>query len=602
MQSSSKRLRQEGPSWSAATPVLRLSSGPLAVMAFCLGLCIPVSFPADLVVPDAAPMVGYSPRPPGQLTFSKNIAPILFEHCAVCHRPGQSAPFPLLTYGDAKKHALDLAKVTRRRYMPPWLPEPGYGEFAGERRLTVDQIGMISQWAAEGQAEGLATDLPQLPHWAGDWQLGVPDLILTLPQPYNLAAEGRDVYRNFVLPAPISSPRYVRGVEFHPGNARIVHHAFVKVDRTAQSRRLDAQDAEPGFSGMNSPAEMPDGHFLGWQPGRLAAFVPEGLAWRLDPGNDLVVQAHLQPSGKPESLQFSVGLYFTDHPATNRCFKIALSSLVIDVPAGAQDYVVEDDYTLPIDVQVLAVLPHAHYLAKTMEGWATLPDGTRKSLLLIKRWDFNWQGDYRYATPVELPRGTKLSMRFVYDNSTNNVFNPNNPPHPVSYGPQSKDEMAELWFQLLPRDPGERPKLAADYDHKMTALFAKHRENEVRKDPNNAPARAELGMLRLSQGNRAEAEQHFRLAIQSKPEYAPAHYDYGVLLRLQGRLAEAQAQFETTLRLDPKNSKAHGNLGYVLLDRGDRRAAQAHFESALEIDPDDPLAKAGLAKTKETAN
>ena len=193
-------------------------------------------------------------------------------------------------------------------------------------------------------------------------------------------------------------------------------------------------------------------------------------------------------------------------------------------------------------------------------------------------------------------------MRFVYDNSTNNVFNPNNPPHPVSYGPQSKDEMAELWFQLLPRDPGERPKLAEDYDHKLTALFVKHRENEVRKDPNNAPARAELGMLRLSQGNRAEAEQHFRLAIQSKPEYAPAHYDYGVLLRLQGRLAEAQAQFETTLRLDPKNSKAHGNLGYVLLDRGDRRAALAHFESALEIDPDDPLAKAGLPKAKETAN
>src|SRR5204862_1887099 len=142
-----------------------------------------------------------------------------------------------------------------------------------------------------------------------------------------------------------------------------------------QSARLDAQDAEIGFAGMNAPAEMPDGHFLGWQPGRLPVEMPKGLAWRLEPGSDLVLQAHLNPSGKPEDLQASIGLYFTDEAPTNTCFKMTLASFIIDIPAGAAEYVVEDDFVLPIDVQVLATLPHAHYLAKEMHGWATLPDG-----------------------------------------------------------------------------------------------------------------------------------------------------------------------------------------------------------------------------------
>jgi hypothetical protein len=234
---------------------------------------------------------------------------------------------------------------------------------------------------AEGVAEGVASDLPAQPQWSGEWQLlGKPDLVVTLPQPYTLAAEGRDVYRNFVIPVRVAGTRYVKGVELRPGNPKIVHHAFIKVDRAGESRRRDAEDAESGFAGMNTPAEMPDGHFLGWQPGRLPTFVPDGLAWRLDVGNDLVLQTHLTPSGKPEILQLSIGLYFTDQPPTNTCFKLALTSLVVDIPAGAQDYVVEDSFVLPVDAQVLAVLPHAHYLAREMQGWATRPDGTKEWL------------------------------------------------------------------------------------------------------------------------------------------------------------------------------------------------------------------------------
>jgi hypothetical protein len=538
----------------------------------------------------------FARRPPGEITFTRHIAPIIFRNCSRCHRPGQSAPFSLLSYEDVRKHATDIADVTARRFMPPWLPEPGYGEFAGERRLGADQIGIIQQWVAEGTIEGVAADLPPIPQWNSEWQLGKPDLVVTMPETYSLAAEGRDVYRNFVIPVPatLTSSRYVRGVEFHPGNPRIVHHAFIKLDRTSQSRRQDADDPGPGFGGMEVYADVPGGHFLGWQPGRLPEFVPDGLAWRLDPGNDLVFQLHMNSSGKPEQLQSSIGLYFTDQRPTNTCFKAVLTSFVIDIPVGESNYVVREDFVLPVDVQVLAVLPHAHYLAKEMQGWATLPDGARKWLLWIKQWNFNWQGDYRYARPVLLPRGATLSMRYTYDNSTNNVRNPNHPPGAVTYGPQSTDEMAELWFQLLAAN-------GKDYDLLTDALaFYKNRKSieadelALRKNPADAEAHAGLGLTLLTENRLAEAEPHLRAAAALKPAYALAHYNLGLLFRHQNKPAEARAEFETTLRLDPKNAKAHGNLGSILFALGDMASAQVHFESALRLNPDDTLARSGL--------
>jgi len=567
--------------------LLRLGAGTLAV-----GLVVAAG--VWLRVGKSTAPEKYVPRASGQLTFTRDIAPIIFEHCAGCHRPGQSAPFSLLSYQDVQKHARDVAEVTARRYMPPWLPEHGYGEFAGERRLSVDQLGEIQQWVAEGAVEGAAADLPPPPKWSGDWQLGQPDMVVMMPQPYTLVAEGRDVNRNFVVPVPIHERRFVRGIEFHPGNAKIVHHAFIKVDRSGQSRRMDAEDAEPGFPGLNPPAELPDCHFLGWQPGRVAEMGPPGLAWALEPGNDLVLQMHLNPSGKPESLQSSIGLYFTDQPPTNTCFKVMLTSMALDIPAGAADYVVEDNFKLPVDVELLSVLPHAHYLSREMAGWATLPDGTRRWLVLIKHWDFNWQGAYLYAQPVSLPRGSTLSMRFTYDNSTNNARNPNQPPQPVVYGPQSKDEMAELWFQLMPRNREDRARLASDYQSKMARVFLESDQMALRKDPNDAGSRTDLGMAMLDQGNYQEAEAHFKAAIQAHPDFPLAHYDYGLLLRLRGRLDEAQAQFREVLRLHPSDFKAHGNLGAIYLQQGNLDAAQTALESALRYNPEDALAKAGL--------
>ncbi len=178
-----------------------------------------------------------------------------------------------------KKHAADIARVTASRYMPPWLPEHGYGEFAGERRLTAEQLGIIQPWAKEGALEGNPADLPPIPQWTSDWHLGTPDLTVR-PDAYTLAPDGKDVYYNFVVPIPTTANRFVKGVEFLPGNPRVVHHSFIEIDRTRDARRLAEVRTSPGFYGMETPESvvMPGGQLLGWQPGKVPSFAPPGLA------------------------------------------------------------------------------------------------------------------------------------------------------------------------------------------------------------------------------------------------------------------------------------------------------------------------------------
>ena len=281
--------------------------------------------------------VGADPRV-GLLTFTKDIAPIVWARCATCHRPGEIGPFSLITYDDVRRHATQIAAVTARRVMPPWKPAPGRGSFQNERRLSDAELDAIQTWIAAGAPEGEAADLPALPLPLREaqreraWQLGTPDLIVTMPAPYTVAADGADVFRTFVIPIPVAAARYVRALEFHPGNARVVHHANLGVDRTRSSRALDARDPEPGYSGsMERDARYPEGQLLGWTPGQAAHAVPDGTQWRLEPGSDLVVQLHLQPTGKRESLQVTAGFYFTDVAPTRSPIGLRLGSETIDI-------------------------------------------------------------------------------------------------------------------------------------------------------------------------------------------------------------------------------------------------------------------------------
>ncbi len=535
----------------------------------------------------------YKPLPPGTLTYSKHIAPILFDQCANCHRPGQAAPFSLLTYAEAKKHAKQIAEVTASRFMPPWMPEPGFGDFVGERRLTARQLGMLQQWAAEGAPEGNPADLPSTPRWSEGWQLGQPDLVVKMPEPYTVPAEGTDVYRNFVVPIPLEKARYVRAMEFHPGNWKVVHHAFIRFDRSGECRRIDTQDPEVGFSGIHTPltAQAPEGHFVSWQPGKVFAETHPGLSWQLQTNTDVVLQLHLQPSGKPESMQASVGFYFTDQPPTNTPTKFWLSEYSIDIPAGVSNHVVTDTMTVAADVELLGILPHAHYLGKEVESIATFPDGSKKSLLKINRWDFNWQGDYRYREPILLPKGTTLAMKIVYDNSEANPANPHHPPQRVKYGLQSTDEMAEIWFQVLPRNSRDIQLLADENQNRVVKDTIAYNEYLLRNNPNDAKAYVGLakGTYFMKQNDRAWA--HLQTAIRLDPNLDEAHYYMGLVLRRVNRVEDAKAAFLNTLRVNPRHAKAAGNLGIILYQQGHLADAETHLSHALSLDPEDVLAR-----------
>jgi len=532
-----------------------------------------------------------------QVTFYQDVAPIVWKNCAGCHRKGEVAPFELITFEQVKKHAGQMVKVTQSRFMPPWLPETGYGEFVDERRLSDEQIEVISQWVKQGCPQG-KPDSAQPPQWVEGWQLGKPDLIAQMPEPYTLTADGKDVYRNFVVPLEINEPRWVQAVEFRIGTT-VVHHAFVLIDRSGSARRRDAQDAELGYGGMEAGEDvlMPDGHLLSWQPGRMPSPGSGERAWRLKKGTDLVLQMHLRPDGKTRPVQSSVGFYFAPKPPTQLSYLLVIRPPVIDIPAGEKNHVVESSYILPVDVDVVGVLPHAHYLGKELAGSATLADGSSRPLILIKNWDFNWQSDYRYKEPITLPRGSKVSMRFSFDNSETNVHNPNRPPKTVRYGPNSTDEMAELWLQVVPKNLDDLRALVIDYTTNYGIPDAVLRCQGVLKyDPDNAEWRAKLGAALAKSGKVDEGLGELRRAITQDPKNAKSYYMLGVTLGGLDRIAEAIDAFETALRLDPDQYRSHNNLGSIYFRQGKLDLAARHLYNAVRINPNDVLSNVNLAK------
>ncbi|MBI3491515.1 MAG: tetratricopeptide repeat protein [Acidobacteria bacterium] len=544
----------------------------------------------------ASPSSSFAAPQPG-LTFTKHIAPIIWTRCAPCHRPGEIGPFSLITYADVKQRATLIATATSRRLMPPWKPVPGKGDFQDARRLTDRELQDLQQWIADGLPEGDAADLPPAPIWTEGWQLGTPDLIVRMPEPYTVRATGPDDFRTFVLPIPTSRPRFVRALEFHPGNARVVHHANLGIDRTRSSRQLDLKDPEPGYvGGMVPDARYPEGQMLGWTPGQAPHPSPPGMAWRLEPGSDLVAQLHLQPTGRPEPLQVSVGIFFTDEPPTRTPVGLRLGSETIDIPAGQREYVVSDSYVVPVDVEVVSVQPHAHNLARRMEATATRPDGTMRWLIAIDDWDFRWQDVYRYTMPFVLPKGTRLSMRYTYDNSSDNVRNPRRPPGRVVWGQNTTDEMGDLWVQVVPRAADTLPLLTQDFRRKARAedlaAYTKLLDGEL----NNPLRHDAVAGLYLDDGQFDLAVTHFRRSLELNPVSPSTHYNLGYALSVRGKQEDAAAEFREALRLDPDYAQAHNNLGAVLQLLGKADEALDHYRRAVALRPDNIEARANLAQ------
>ncbi len=530
----------------------------------------------------------YHPHPPPQgssdsLTFNKHIAPILFEHCASCHRPGGGGPFDLLTYRDVQRRLRRVADAIESRAMPPWVPEPGFAKFVDERRLSDEEMDVFRRWVDDGAIEGNPADLPPAPQWSAGWQLGEPDLVVALPR-YAVAAEGRDIYRNLVVPIPVSQTRYVATVELWWGDTRVVHHSRMMIDRTASSRLFDERTPEPGFDGMAivSGADNPPGHFVGWAPGRVQVRGSDEIAWPLNPRTDLVLQLHLRPTGRPELVEPKVGFFFAERPPTKAAALIMLGSFELDIPPGEANYLVTDTYQLPVDVDVLGVYPHAHYLGKQVWGVAALPDGTTRWLLRIDKWGFYSQDMYRYQTPIFLPAGTTLSMRWIYDNSADNRLNPNDPPKRVVYGSLSSDEMSDLVFQVVPRSRSDLELLNRDLAWKYETrdvIYVARREHAT-------------GDSLAAHGNYAEAIQHYQQALRLKTDDANVHVSMAKAFASLGQtsvaIAIAERGAQITDHADPEVLEGLAAV-YAAAGQTDRavRTAERAIQLATQMGADD---------------
>jgi Flp pilus assembly protein TadD len=565
----------------------------LAVMGVLLG--IEWEWRETAVVEAAA--TGVKVVEAGTVTWRGQIAPILYRNCTSCHHVGGSAPFALMTYQDARRWAGLMKSVTASRYMPPWLPEPGHGEFADSRRLGDAEIALVRAWVDGGRSEGDGK-APAAPVYSGDWALGTPDLVVEMDSPMKVPAGGTDLFMNFALPVPVTQTRWVRAMEIKPGSPQLVHHANVILDRTASLRRAHPGTWQAGVPGMDIVVDSgenfePDSHFLFWKPDSTALVEAKGMPWRLDPGNDLVLNMHLKPTGKEEQVKARIGLYFTEKAAVEHPMLLELEhDDALDIPAGDAAFVVEDSLKLPVAVEVLGVYPHAHYLGKRMEGWATLPDGEKRWLVLIADWDIERQAVYRYAKPVELPKGSVVHMRYTYDNSAGNARNPNSPPIRVKAGNRSVDEMGHLWLQVLPVEaPG-----GADG---RRALEQAWMENRLGKDPKDGVALYNLASLAMMEGDGARASGLFKEALAVRPGDARTMTSVGSALELAGDWRDAQTEYKAAIAADASYADAVFDLGGLDLRHEELGEAETLFRGLTAAHPEDAEALAELGTTLE---
>ena len=383
---------------------------------------------------------------PEAVTFNEHIAPILHGKCAGCHRAGEIAPFSLLTYADAKKRAKQLAEITTERTMPPWHADKDNPPFHNDRTLDDRQIALLTAWHRGGAVEGDPAKAPVPPKFTEGWAMGTPDFEVKMPEAYEIEAEGRDEYRNFVLPLNFGEDKWISAIELRPSATEVIHHVLIFLDTDGSALRRDERDAKPGYRGFNSFGQT---YVAGWAPGAGPLELPKDLAWRFPKGANLVLQTHISPNGKPAKEATTIGLRLAKEAPEHTYTTVQLPPQFgilngIHIPPGEKNYTVRDSFTLPIDCEAFAVAAHAHHLGKRMTMTATLPDGTTRNLLKVTDWDFAWQEQYLYRERIALPKGTKLETEVVWDNSAENPRNPSKPPVPIGWGIASADEMGSV--------------------------------------------------------------------------------------------------------------------------------------------------------------
>lgn len=421
----------------------------------------------------ALPLAAQNVSVAAPVTFNHDVAQIIYQNCSPCHRPGEAAPFALLSYENVVKKARTIAKVTDARLMPPWKAEPASYPYRDDRRLTDGQIAVIEAWVKHGIPEGSAAEKPEPPKFTSGWRLGEPDMVVEMPAAYHVPEDGPDIYRNIAVPLGLTEDKWITAIDIRPSARAVVHHVLYFADPKGLAHTRPPQGSEPGFSGMLAGgASVALG---GWAVGGQPHFFPEGLALKIPQGSDLVVQYHFHPTGKPEAEKSLIGLYFAKKAPDRSLTRIQMPpsySLFsgLDIPAGEKDFVIRDSYTIPVAIDAVGASAHAHYICKQMKMTATLPDGSVKTMLYIKDWDFAWQDKYYFQQFVPLPQGTRLDVEIHWDNSAGNERNPSTPPVRVTWGEESKDEMGSVSLLAVAHEESEITTLRTDLEQRARIL------------------------------------------------------------------------------------------------------------------------------------
>lgn len=363
------------------------------------------------------------------VTFSRDVAPIFYKNCATCHRPGEIAPMSLMSFKDARPWAKSIREKVVDGTMPPWHADPKHGSFSNDRRLTKKEIDTIVAWVDGGAAEGNSRDLPRPPKFTDGWQIGKPDVVLTMANEYNVPAEGVVNYQYFLVPTGFTEDKWIHAAEVRPGNRAVVHHVIVFVVSTESLKRRLSLFGEGGIDGL-----------VGTAPGETGVVLPDGVGRLLKAGSILVLQVHYTPNGTAQKDRTSVGLIFSRKPIVKSASGGAAMNRRFAIPPGDENYEVRSSFTFKEDSHIMNLMPHMHVRGKDFEYRLVYPDGTSKVILSVPRYSFNWQTRYEFKEPVAAPKGSRLVCVAHFDNSNKNKWNPD-PLKTVRWGPQTWDEM-----------------------------------------------------------------------------------------------------------------------------------------------------------------
>jgi hypothetical protein len=386
-------------------------------------------------------------RAAGTPTFSKEVAPILYKNCAGCHRPGEIAPMSLLTYEQARPWAKSIREKVLSGQMPPWHAAEAHGTFANDRRLSDAEKNALIAWVDAGAPQGDPKDLPAAPQFTEGWEIGKPDVVLSMTMPYDVPASGTIAYQFFTIPTNFTEDKWVQAIELRPGNRRVVHHilAFVREPGKQAERAFETvvpkMQRLPGARGGNAPQQAnPDTLIATTAPGTNAMIFDAGSALKIPAGATIVFQMHYTANGQAATDQSSIGLVFAKGTPQREIRTSSFYNPLLKVPAGAADQAVDSAIEFTQDTHITALFPHTHLRGKSWEYRLVYPDGRSQVVLSVPKYDFNWQTYYVFTTPLAAPKGSRLETTAHYDNSVNNKWNPD-PKIDVRWGEQTWQEM-----------------------------------------------------------------------------------------------------------------------------------------------------------------